>query len=615
VNSNGSFAAEFGRKSLQFCEAYFAIPYPLPKLDLMAIPDFAFGAMENWGAITFRENLLLFYPDTTSKAGLQRICEVTAHEIVHQWFGNLVTPSAWKYIWLNESFATYFSYEVVDHHYPEWDTWSHFLVGQTHSALSRDELLETQAIEIPGIDQVAINASTVPIIYSKGGSILRQVEGFVGKENFQKGLRRYLSSHAYRCAASMQLWEAFEEVSGQDVTSMMRSWVEQPGYPLVSVRRDGSRLSLRQQRFTCLNNEFFQTWQIPITVTVFENSGKTRQITHLMKQTAENLDLGNDASGYKLNSEQKGFYRVYYESEQDLVDLAKRVADRSLTDKDRWGLQHDMYAMVKSRRIPMETYLEFVRNYTEEKAYLPLTSIAENLHHAHLVLKDDHIADIIALGGTFCEKVLNRIGLFPSEGEPLNVSILRDHFIFQAAVFARPDVISFAQEQFRRLINGETVHADILKSTLQVGAMNAGASEFQWLQNKFETAQSEHERMNVLAALACVNEVRLIHEALDFSLKKVPSRNRFLPITAMAGNRKAIPELWNWFTIHLQELEQMHPLHFERVITSLVPLCGLFHPEEVRSFFRDYLEKKPSLRDAVTLALEKLSINMQMREA
>jgi tricorn protease interacting factor F2/3 len=131
MKSYAKFGLAFGRKSLAFSEAYYGIPYPLPKMDLIAIPDFAFGAMENWGAITFRENLLLHYPDITSKSGEERICEVIAHEIAHQWFGNLVTPSDWKYLWLNESFATYFGYGVVDHYYPQWETWQQFLYGQT----------------------------------------------------------------------------------------------------------------------------------------------------------------------------------------------------------------------------------------------------------------------------------------------------------------------------------------------------------------------------------------------------------------------------------------------------------------------------------------------------
>jgi tricorn protease interacting factor F2/3 len=196
------FGAELGRKSLEFSESYYGIAYPLPKMDLIAIPDFAFGAMENWGAITFRENLLLHYPEVTSKSGEERIFEVIAHEIAHQWFGNLVTPSDWRYLWLNESFATFFGFGVVDHYCPQWDTWQQFLYSQTGSALTRDALHETFAIEIPGGEHVVINASTAPIIYNKGGSILRQIQGYIGDDNFRKGLQHYLKTYAYGCAAS-----------------------------------------------------------------------------------------------------------------------------------------------------------------------------------------------------------------------------------------------------------------------------------------------------------------------------------------------------------------------------------------------------------------------------
>ena len=188
----GRFGLEFGRKALAFSESYYGVPYPLSKMDLIAVPDFAFGAMENWGAITFRENLLLHHPGITSRSGEERICEVIAHEIAHQWFGNLVTPSDWKYLWLNESFATYFGYGVVAHFYPGWGIWQQFLHGTTATALQRDALLENVAIEIPGGEHLVINTSTAPIIYNKGGSILRQVEGYIGSAYFQKGLRHYL---------------------------------------------------------------------------------------------------------------------------------------------------------------------------------------------------------------------------------------------------------------------------------------------------------------------------------------------------------------------------------------------------------------------------------------
>ena len=193
------YGLRFGQKALAYCEDYYAIPFPLPKLDLLAVPDFAFGAMENWGAITFRENLLLNFPDQTSQAGKERICEVIAHEIVHQWFGNLVTPADWKFLWLNESFATYFGYGVVAHYHPDWDIWATFINGQTSSALDRDALQETFPIEIPGGEHVVINSSTAPIIYSKGGQHPQTGRGLYRLSQFSKRAARLSGKACLRC--------------------------------------------------------------------------------------------------------------------------------------------------------------------------------------------------------------------------------------------------------------------------------------------------------------------------------------------------------------------------------------------------------------------------------
>ncbi len=297
----GRFGLDFGRKSLEFSEAYYGIKFPLPKLDLIAIADFAFGAMENWGAITFRENLLLHFPGITSSGGEERICEVIAHEIAHQWFGNLVTPSDWKYLWLNESFATYFGYGIVDHYHPQWGVWAQFLHGQTDSALERDSLCETIPIEIPGGEHVVINASTAPIIYNKGGSVLRQIEGYVGQENFQEGLRAYLKKHEFACASSHHLWEAFEEVSEKPVSRMMEGWIGQPGFPIIEAERDEDHLILTQARFTYLPHESEQEWMIPISIKVFTRDGNARTLITLLDSKRAVIDLGRDVAVYNIN--------------------------------------------------------------------------------------------------------------------------------------------------------------------------------------------------------------------------------------------------------------------------------------------------------------------------
>lgn len=609
------FGLGFGRKALEFSEDYYGIKYPLPKLDLIAIADFAAGAMENWGAITFRENLLLHYPNITSKAGEERICEVIAHEMAHQWFGNLVTPSDWKYLWLNESFATFFGYGIVTHYYPEWDIWEQFLQGQTNGALDRDSLHETFPIEIPGGEHVVINASTAPIIYSKGGSILRQVEGYVGKVNFREGLRHYLRKHEYGCASSHHLWEALEEVSAMPVTNMMKSWIEQPGFPLVEVKREGGRLLLTQRRFTYLDNDSGQEWLIPIGIKVFYGNGQSKNITTLLDGKSMDLDVGTDVVAYKINHDQSGFYRVKYLEMVDLKELGSRVAKKKLSPEDRWGLENDLYAFVRSGDVSIDDYLDFLANYSNEDAFLPLTSIAGNLFRAYLIMQGAKRHRILSTGKLFLERVLSDMGYEPEPEERHTISILRDQIIWHLALYESEGVLEFAAGKFASLMRGEEVHPDIMRSVMQVGALNGDSSVFEWFSERLGSSESEHERMNMLAALGSFKEKGLLERAQEYILEKVPARNKFVPITYMATNPHAVPYMWEWYISNLEALEKFHPMHYERVIAAVLPLCGLGRGEEIRTFFQDYMAKKERARDVIKLSLERLQINSRMRDS
>jgi tricorn protease interacting factor F2/3 len=604
---------EFGRKSLEFSGAYYGIKYPLSKLDLIAVPDFAFGAMENWGAITFRENLLLHYPGITSKAGEERIYEVIAHEIAHQWFGNLVTPADWKFLWLNESFATYFGYGVVDHYYPDWDVWPQFLNGQTGSALDRDALQETFPIEIPGGEHVVINASTAPIIYSKGASIMRQVQGYIGEDCFQEGLRKYLRQHEYGCASSHHLWEAFEAASSKPVTKMMRSWIEQPGFPVVEARREGGQLLLQQKRFTYLPGEDDQEWLIPLSIRLFFPDGRVETISDLMEGKSKAIEIDDNAVAYKLNYDQTGFYRVRYLEEADLNGLGERIAERGLESLDRWGLENDLYALVRRGDVSPAEYLRFLSFYAAEDAYLPLTSIAGHLHHLSLVSKEATKDQIASIGRALLERVLSGIGLEPESDEKHTTSMLREQLIGQSVLYGSSEVAEFASEKFASLTKGDTVHPDILKSVMQVGAMKGGPNAFKWLTTRIEGTDSEHERMNILVALGGFQDRALIEATQKYVLDKVPDRNKFIPIGALAVNPDAIPLMWEWFVSNLDRLETFHPVHYERVIGAIVPLGGLEKQEEIKAFFEEYMQKKELARDVIRLSLERLAVNERIR--
>ena len=609
------FGAEFGRKSLAFSEAYYDVPYPLPKLDLIAIPDFAFGAMENWGAITFRENLLLHYPEITSKSGEERICEVIAHEIAHQWFGNLVTPSDWRYLWLNESFATFFGFGVVDHHHPQWCTWQQFLNGQTGSALVRDALQETSAIEIPGGEHVVINVSTAPIIYNKGGSILRQIQGYIGDDNFKNGLQHYLKTFKYGCAASHHLWESFETVSQEPISAMMQSWIEQPGYPLITVDRMGRRLRLRQKRFTYLPSDFNQKWMVPLTINLISKAGAVQSLAVLMDDIEKTVDMGADTVAYKVNAGQTGFYRVKYTDEKNIAELGPRVRDKSLPAEDRWGLQNDLYALVKAGERGLDEYLEFLAWYDTEDAYLPLTSSAENLFSAYLVMNEDWRRKISALAIPWFEDRLAKIGYEPAPAEDHPTARLRDQIIWNAALYGSEPVMNFAFGRFKSMMSGAAVHPDIMKCVMQVGALAGDGQVFEWFDRRLQESQIEHERLNILTALGCFKDKGLIIKTQQYILDAVPARNKFLPVMALTANPYAVDLMWDWYIARLDQIEQFHPLHYERVIAAIVPSAGIQRADEVDAFFAEYLKKKKKAQDVIKLSLERLAINLRMRNA
>jgi aminopeptidase N len=610
----GRFGLDFGRKALQFCEQYFKIDYPLDKMDLLAVPDFAFGAMENWGAITFRENLLLNFPGVTSQSGSLRICEVIAHEVAHQWFGNLVTPSDWKYLWLNESFATYFGYGVVDHYYPQYRLWQQFIHSQTQSALSRDSLIENFSIEIPGGDHVVINTSTAPLIYSKGGSILRQIEGFMGTDLFQKGIQAYLKSHEYACAASHHLWEAFEDVSQMPITEVMQSWIEQPGHPIIEVRRNDRNLTLSQRRFTYLPNANDQLWKIPIRITFFSNDGQTRCDTFLMNTSKMQIALKEEDGAYKLNSDQAGFYHVSYQDQSNYKNLLRYTAEKKLAVEDRWGLQMDLFAQVLCGGQTLPDYLDMLSSYSNEDAFLPLSSITSNLFLAYQIVDDSRQATIAESGRKLTGNILSHIGWEPKSDEAHTTTLLRDHILWPAAIFGLEGIRTFTETKFAAMQKGASIHPDIQKSVLQLAALNGDSNVLDWFKERSTISTSEHERLNIHMALGCFRSWEIVEAALDFVLADVPARNQFIPIAAAAGNPHIPRHLWPWFIRNVERLEKMHPLLYERVVAAVIPFCGLFNKERVTDFFTGRMKQNDLAVDAIRLSFERLEVFDQMRK-
>ncbi len=607
-------ALEYGRRALEYCEKFCGIGYPLPKMDLLAIPDFAYGAMENWGAITFRENLLLDDPETTSRSARERIFEVTAHEIVHQWFGNLVTPSDWKYLWLNESFATFFGYGVVRHSFPDWLIGERFIQDQTAPAMVRDSLHETLAIEIPGGEHVVINTATAPIIYSKGASILNQMKSYIGTDGFRRGLQGYLHSHAYANAASHHLWEAFEAVSGRPVASMMRRWIRQPGYPLLTLRRRGDRMEITQQRFTYLPDAPRQTWPVPLQIALFDASGARRRHSLLMTEERIELPLDTDLYACKLNSGQTGFYRSAYLDTANLQRLGALAADGRLDSRDRWGLENDLFALVKRGDHTLGQYLDFLGYYRSESGYLPLSSIAANLAEAALLLEGPARDRVRSVGLPLLEGALERIAVVPSRREAHAAALLRDQILWPSLLLGSVDAGRELVGLYRQMAEGGSISPDIMKSVLQAAALQGDRRTLDWFIRRLENSASEHERLNILMAMGCFSDPDCLAAVREYTLRQVPARNKFIPVVSMAANPAAVNDLWPWFISRLEDFESFHPLLFERVITAMVPVAGLPHRREVRDFFEHYLQTHTACADAIRLSLERLEVNRAFRD-
>ncbi|MEM3172562.1 MAG: M1 family metallopeptidase, partial [Candidatus Nitrosotenuis sp.] len=372
-SSKGKFSLDICKKLLRAYENYFGVKYPLPKLDLIAVPDFASGAMENWGAITFRETILLYDPKTSSTQTKQHIAEVVSHELAHQWFGNLVTMEWWNDLWLNESFATFMATKFVDKFYPEWKLWDQFLEDTMNTAMALDALRSSHPIDVKVNSPSEIREIFDAISYDKGGCVLRMLESFVTEKVFRAGLRKYLKKFAYKNAKGDDLWNAIGKEAKMPVRTMVNSWLRQVGFPLVEVQKQDSKLIVTQRRFVHeKKGKEKGLWQIPLAVS---QDGKI-----IRKLVTKQQDVIKVKDGpLVVNSGRAGFYRVMY-SPDLLYELRQLVSEKTISHIDRWALQNDLFALCISGDNTTRDYLDFTSQYEDEDAYITQSNVASNLY-------------------------------------------------------------------------------------------------------------------------------------------------------------------------------------------------------------------------------------------
>lgn len=608
----GDFALQMARRAIQFGTDYTQIPYPITKCDHIGVPDFAFGAMENYGAITYRENVLLVYPGVTSKPELSRIASIIAHETIHMWFGDLVSPADWKYVWLNESFASYFTVIIPDLYFPEWQLWDTFLGSSTLSGLERDSLLDTVPIELPDGQEAKIDASSAPIVYNKGAAVIRMLADYLGEEQIKKGIHRFLQTYQFDSVTSQQYWEVFEQATGEPIGQFARSWVYQPGYPLVTARRKNGRLRLSQQRLTFLPCNGEQAWFIPLNISLYRDNGEVTTIRFMFKTKTATLPIPDDVMAFKVNAGQTGFYRVRYEAD-NLHALGRLIAEKRLSAADSFGVENDLFALLRRGDCSMSDYLAFVETYLGgEERFLPLNSAMRNLLTLYLVWPSRRF-DTGRVGRQLCARALERMGMSPQDGEPFQMAGLRDDMLWAAHLFGLDEATAFGAAQFARLRCGESVHADILSGVMRIGAAvdeQAIESLLAWLA---DADTPETQKISALTALGCLSRSDQLERALAFNFEQVPRKNKGTMIVAAAGNPTAHVWLWNWLLENMEKLSLLHPLQLERALIALIPVLGCERQDEVRRVFQDMAQRFPDRAVAIYMGLEMMDIYAGLR--
>jgi tricorn protease interacting factor F2/3 len=606
--SKGHFSLHLGKKLLVAYEKYFGIKYPLPKLDLIAVPDFAAGAMENWGAITFRETILLYDPKTSSTQTKQRIAEVISHEIAHQWFGNLVTMEWWNDLWLNESFATYMATKFVDKFYPEWDLWNQFVDDAMNVAMGLDSLKTTHPIDVKVNSPSEIREIFDAISYDKGGCVLRMLEDYVGEPNFRKGLMAYLKEFKYKNARGQDLWNAIGKASKMPVSSMVNSWLKQSGFPLVEIRQDNDNLHIQQSRYLLEPDKKSAKglWEIPISIRF-----QDKIIKKLLRKKSMVIKSPKSI-GFVANSGRKGFYRVKYD-ESILLDQKMLVDQKNIQPIDRWAIQNDLYSLCISGNEQVRNYLDFSDAYYEEDSYLAKINVAHNLSSLYFrAFGEPFSEEIRGYAINYLRKILYELGWEPKKSDKHTDALLRSFVISALGKMNDDEVAKEAQNRYSKFLkNPKSLSPDLIETVCSIAAWNGNQRTYNELLKLYKNSKTMEEKLRFLGALCGFKDPKLLKKLLDFSqTPNVRSQNMQLPIMKVAANPYGKKILWPWLKKNWKNINKKvghgNPL-FNRIVASISSVADDSLEQEIKNFFKK--NPTPGTERTQSQTLERIRIN------
>ncbi|XP_043478871.1 glutamyl aminopeptidase-like isoform X1 [Leptopilina heterotoma] len=608
----GAFALDIGVKIIEYYINLFKVDYPLPKMDMAAIPDFVSGAMENWGLVTYREARLLVDDKISSSANKEGVVSVIAHEFAHMWFGNLVTMAWWNDLWLNEGFATYMSYKSSDAILPDWGLMDHFLTEQLHVAFQTDSKLSSHPIVQTVSNSDDITAIFDVISYNKGASVLRMLNDFVGSDIFYQGITTYLKRNAYRNAETADLFSILQEAIGNriNINSIMDTWTRQMGFPVINVTvKTKTSYTVTQKRFLAdpeaqfnvTDSDYGYKWTIPITYITSANSTPTLV---WFDKDAKNLvvKLDEPVDWIKFNCDQIGYYRVNYETaEWHKLAEVLRWNHKRFSTSDRTHVLEDAFSLADAAELDYNITMDMTNYLSSELHAVPWDMAATKFLRMHTLLSSTSASP------KFQEYIRNLVDpvyhevLWSVENVDSHVTLnLRTVILTLACEMGHTECLEEGAEIFKKWINDpkdERPHPDIRSSVYYYGMSHIGGeAEWKKMFEKFIKETNSLEKLKLMRGLAGVRSASLLNRFISNAMDEnyVRAQDAFTCLRQISANPVGTPLVWDWVRENWEFLVKRYTLN-DRYLGQLIPaVTSSFASEvklnEIKAFYEKYPE-------------------------
>ncbi|KAF9908820.1 hypothetical protein BX616_011368 [Lobosporangium transversale] len=619
LKEQGRFAVEITPRILEYFSEIFGTAYPLPKLDQIAVPDFDMGAMENWGLVTYRTVALLFDEKTSDLRFKEQVASTVAHELAHQWFGNLVTMEWWDHLWLNEGFATWVGTLAVDHLFPKWDTWPTFIVSDVQRGISLDSLRSSHPIEVPVNDPHEIHQIFDAISYSKGASVIRMLSNWLTVDVFLAGIRRYLKKHEYKNATTDDLWNALSEESKVDVKEFMNTWTRVIGLPVLNITEEAGIITVEQHRYLSTNDvkaEDDETiWWVPLGV-----HPKPASITD-PNQTLKTRTLKFEVpeGPYLFNKDYNGVFRTNYPPSA-ISRIGKAILEGSdlVSLSDRAGLIADISSLAKSGHTATKNFLDLVQYYKNEKTYVVWELLAQRVSEIGAIFADNErvYQGIRHFQRNLIDNMVNKLGWEFPEGEDYLTSRLRNVILRTAGRAGHEATVAEAKRRFAIFVSDPSqdsiLHPSVRQTVFEIVLSNGGEQEFRHVLKYFHDAPKQDQQVVALLALGHVQQLDLIAEVQQLAISgAVRSQDILYVLIGLATNPKARLPTWefvknNWPVLQERYKSSMGLLGM-CVKYPLAQVSDSALVKEVTEFFADKDTK--DFQRALDQAIEGLNVN------